>query len=92
MNLDIVAVPGPQTQPPTAVPTVGAVQPAKVVEVAVAAVQGLRTTVPVNAPKFWLVTVTWPLASVLTDATYLLLAEVLSQPQAPAAGSADAVW
>ena len=91
MNLDMVEVPGPQTQPPTAVPAVGGVQAAKVVDVAVAAVQGLSTTVPVKAPRFWLVTVTWPLASVLTEATYLLLADVLSQPQAPAAGNAEAV-
>ena len=86
MNLDIVAVPGPQTHPPTAVPTDGAVQPANVVDVADAAVHGLSTTVPVNAPKFWLVTVIWPSAAVAIDATYLLEALVLSQPHAPAAG------
>lgn len=58
MYFAIDAVPGPQTQPPTAVPAAGGVQPAKVVEVAVAAVHGLMITVPVNGLRFWLVTVT----------------------------------
>lgn len=68
-------------------------QVAKVVAVAVAAVQGLSWMAPViEEPRFWLVTVIMPAASVATVATYLLLAVVDSHPHAPAAGRAEADW
>ena len=90
----VVAV-GPQSHIwITLPPAVGNVQSLKVV--ALLFEQPLSWIEPVAVPpKFWVVTVTMPAPVVATLATYLLVAEALSQPQglaAEVAGSVGAVW